>query len=175
MQVRGIGLEGGEHAAHAVNGVHAVLGPRTVAGTARRLDHPANHTLVRPHDVQESRLGHDGIIRHEVVLDEFLDAEKGVLFVRGVSENHAGGTGGLLLHESGERGEHHGRAGFHVAGTAAEQFPAFDLRTERLDDHAIDGHRVLMALEDHGERRRGRWLVNGDEIVAAGQHCLSAR
>ena len=52
--------------------------------------------------------------------------------------------------------------------------PPSTFAAERVDGHGVDGHRVLVGLEQDGEGRGAGRGVGGDEVVAAGLDGLPA-
>ena len=70
--------------------------------------------------------------------------------------------------------EHGRHAALDVAGAAAVEPAVLDAGRERVDGHAVGGHRVLMHLQDEGAAGAGR-LVPGEDVVASGRDGLPLR
>ena len=171
-QVGGVALNDGQDGSHVVDGVHAPLRARAVAGAPTDADVPTNRPLVTSDDCQAGGLGDDGGQRQGGGGDEGGAGQAGhageaVLLVDGAGQGHPDRPGRSLPDQAGEGGEHGRHAPLDVAGAAAIEPAPFDSGGEGVNGHMVDGDGVLVGLEEKGALRT-RGVVEGDDVVAPG-------
>src|SRR4051794_36214950 len=114
------------------------------------------------HDVEKGWLGDHGEVRL-YMFDELGHAEHRVFLIDRAGHRHVGAPSRLFTHQSSEAAEHRGHTTLDVAGTAAKELVAFDVRAERWNDHAVDGDGVLVGFEKQSAFRAGH-LETGDDV-----------
>ena len=156
-------LELPEDRAHLHDRVNAQVGPRTVSRASGDLDLAPDEALVRHHQLQLGRLGHDRGVRADPA-QHLLHAEARVLLVGdGGHDDVPGEPGARSLARRDQRG---GDASLHVVGAPAVEPIALDPRAMRVG-HAVDAHRVEVPAEHEGAAA-SRALRADDDARASG-------